>query len=203
MCVMLGLADSETLIDASVTAGSSAVGTDGEIVNFEGQCGYLVVNKNPAQGPPSQAEIAGDLYLPPVDPNDENIPPVPECEDADPTVTSPIQATLTSVREAVFSPSCAFSGCHGAASQAAGLDLQSEGLAARLSQHVVSANTSMPLVAPGDAEGSWLYQRVSRCAPVDDMGMTLPNMPLNAPFLLHDPAIALVRDWIDAGALDN
>ncbi len=203
MCVMLGLADTNRLIDASVTAGSTAVGTDGDIVNFEGQCGYLIVNKNAGQGPPSEAEIAGDLYVPPVDPNDENIPPIPECEDSDATVTSTIEPTLTSIREAVFTPSCAFSGCHGAASQAAGLDLQSAGLAARLSTHEVAANTTMPLVAPGDSEGSWLYQRVSRCAPVDDTGVALPNMPLNAPFLLNDEAVALVRDWIDAGALDN
>ena len=69
--------------------------------------------------------------------------------------------------------------------------------------HQVKANTSMPLVAPGDPEGSWLYQRVSRCAPVDDNGTALPNMPLNAPVLLQDEAVALVRQWIEAGAPDN
>ncbi|MGB1700497.1 MAG: hypothetical protein ACPHRO_11120, partial [Nannocystaceae bacterium] len=203
MCVMLGLAESDRLIDASVTAGTTAVGTDGEIINFEGQCGYLIVNKNGAQGPPTEAEIAGDLYVPPVDPNDENIPPIPECEDSDVTAVSPIDPTLTSVRDAVFVPSCAFNGCHGAASQAAGLDLQSDGLGTRLLDHVVAANTTMPLVAPGDAEGSWLYQRISRCAPVDDMGNAMANMPLNAPFLLNDEAVAIVRDWINAGAQDN
>lgn len=203
MCVMLGLAESDVLIDASVTAGTSAIGMDGEIIEFGGNCGYIVINKNASQSPPTQAEIDGDLYTPPVDPADADIPPIPQCEDADPEATSTIEATLTNVKEGVFTPSCSFSGCHGAAAQAAGLDLQSEGLAARLMDHQVKANTSMPLVAPGDPEGSWLYQRVSRCAPVDDNGTALPNMPLNAPVLLQDEAVALVRQWIEAGALDN
>lgn len=203
MCVMLGLAESDVMIDASVTAGTLAVGTEGEIINFEGDCGYFVINKNSSQGPPTQTEIDDPLYVPPIDPNDENIPPIPECQDSDTSVAPALDPTLSNVKDVVFTPSCAFNGCHGAASQAAGLDLQSDGLAARLLGHTVKAATSLPLVAPGDPEGSWLYQRVSRCNAVNDNGSTVANMPLNAPFLLNDGAVAMVREWIAQGAQDN
>ena len=58
-------------------------------------------------------------------------------------------------------------------------------------------------VKPGDPEGSHLYQRLAHCMPVDDAGQPLSHMPYNAPFLLTDPHVAIVREWIEAGAQDD
>ena len=58
----------------------------------------------------------------------------------------------------------------------------------------------LPLVAPGDPEGSWLYRVLSRCEPHNDSGFIVPHMPRNAPALLDDGLVAIVRAWIEAGA---
>jgi hypothetical protein len=60
---------------------------------------------------------------------------------------------------------------------------------------VRSQASQLPLVAPGDPEGSWLYRRVSRCAPDG-----AAHMSLNSPTLLDPSVVALVREWIAAGA---
>lgn len=66
--------------------------------------------------------------------------------------------------------------------------------------HEVTSNTMLPLVEPGDPEGSWLYQRIARCDPHDDAGASVTPMPLNAPTLSDPRLVAKVRAWIEAGA---
>jgi hypothetical protein len=198
MCVMLGLAQSEVMMDISVGSGSAAVGQQDGVFLFEGECAILAVPKNPNQGPPTQAEKDGPLDVP--DSGDPGIPPVPECIDHDPSVAPTLAPTLDNVFAAVFQPSCMFSACHGQAGQAAGLDLQAPNLLAELLDHEVLGSPGTALIEPGDPDSSWLYQIMANCAPDGGSGN---HMPLNSPVLLDDRSVALIREWIADGALDN
>jgi hypothetical protein len=202
MCVMLALVETEAIMGASVELGSSVVGTDGDVLLYEGLCLGVALPESADQGMPTPEEIAAPLYLPPVDPDDQGIPPIPECRDADADVLPSGDATLTRVRENVFATSCTYSSCHGM-SAAAGLDLSGDDVHDVLMSHDVVAQTTSPLVVPGDPEASHLYQRLARCEPTDDAGNVLQHMPYNAPFLLDDGRVALVREWIAQGALDD
>ncbi len=204
MCVMLGLAEMRVLMDISVTGGTEAVGQTGDgVYEFEGPCGVLAVPKNGAQAPPSDAERSAPLYVPPVNPEDQEIPPVPPCTDHDPSVQPALEPTLSNVNAVVFQQSCAFNSCHGSAGAAGGLDLQAANLHAELLGHDVSGNAGASLVEPGDPENSWLYEIMASCTPTTEDGLVVTHMPRNAPVLLSDESIALVREWIAAGALDD
>lgn len=203
MCVMLGLADSAVLMDASAS-NNQLVGTQGEILLNESSCDVLGLAKNEAQSMPTAEEIAAPLYVPPSDPGDVDLPPVDACTDvaADaPTAGGP--ATLTRVRDTLLVSTCQFSSCHAGGGASAGLDLAADDLHTELMEHVVQGNTDLPLVAPGDPEGSWLYQRVARCNPTDASGAEVSHMPLNSPQLAASDQVALLREWIAAGALDD
>jgi len=202
MCVMLALVESDAIMGATVELGSVLVGVEEDIQMYEGLCLGIALPENEEQGMPTPEEIAAPLYLPPVDPNDQGIPPIPECRDADPAVLPDGEPTLTRLRDNVFGPSCTYSSCHGM-SAVANLDLGATDLHAELLGHDVIAQTTRPLVAPGDPEGSHLYHLLSRCEPTDDAGGVLKHMPYNAPFLLDDGRVALVREWIANGALDD
>jgi hypothetical protein len=197
MCVMLGLAESKIMFDATVTGGTQAVGMTEDVIEYEGTCALLTIAKNPAQSMPTQAEKDAPLYVPPG--SDGDIPPIPECVDHDPTVSPTLAPTLTDVAAVVFQQSCTFNACHGSAA-AAGLHLQAPDLHAELLGHRVAGNIGATLVEPGDPESSWLYQIMANCEPEGGSGS---HMPLNAPVLLDDQSIALVREWIADGALDN
>lgn len=202
MCVMLGLADSAVLMDGS--AGSNqVVGTDGEILLNESSCNVLGLPKNPAQGPPTDEELAAPLYVPPSGPGDAGLPPVDDCEDVPQSATPSTDATLGKLRDTLFVSTCQFSSCHGGGASAAGLDLMATDLHAELMDHAVQANTALPLVAPGDPEGSWLYQVVAKCRPSDSAGTVVSHMPLNSPKLSDPGLVAALREWIEAGAQDN
>lgn len=102
--------------------------------------------------------------------------------------------TFTQVDDDVFSKGCAFSSCHGGGS--GGLHLN--GTAADHDALVDAPSTGKSgatLVVPGDADASYLVQKLEGAA--DIVG---DPMPAGADAL--DPAlIAEVRAWIDAGAL--
>ena len=204
MCMMLGLADARVMIESRVVEGSKPVGVDGDVILYEAECANYGVFKNPAQGPPTQAEKDGPLYVPPREPGDVDLEPTKPCVDSDPAAAPSEPPTLTTLRGAVFTPSCTFSSCHDASAPAAGLDLQTAaGLRDRLLAHTVVADTARPLVAPGDPDSSWLYTLVSTCDPTDSKGQVVKHMPYNAPTLMPDPLVAQVRAWIAAGALDD
>ncbi|MSP70636.1 MAG: hypothetical protein EXR76_00315 [Myxococcales bacterium] len=205
MCMMLGFAELGVLLDAGVESGSAGVesGGSGDRQLFEGPCRVLPLPKKPTQGPPTEDERAAPLYLPPnegllLDPVE-----TPTCRDANPEAAAVMAPTLANVSAQVFRPSCAFSSCHGGLTPAAGLALDLTGQALRdaLVRHDVQAETILRLVSPGDALASWLYQVVSLCGPVDDRRRVASHMPKNAAVLLDDRLVALLRDWIDAGAL--
>ena len=199
MCVMLAFAESRVLMDISVTGGTVAVGNEDGVEMFEGPCGVLVVSKNPAQGPPTQAEIDGPLNVPPSEGGD--IPPVPECVDHNPDIGPTLEPTLDNVFAAVFQPSCTFNSWHGDSTKAAGLNLQAPDLRTELLDHEVLGNPGASLVEPGDPDNSWLYQVLAKCEPETGEGTIANHMPANAPVLLGDTTVALVREWIAGGAL--
>src|SRR5690606_7012241 len=138
------------------------------IPTFESDCFELVSPKPPGHGPPTQEELDGELYLPPLDPADQGLPPIPPCVDTGDAVAS-FEPTLTNVAANLFVPACSFSSCHGTGGQAGGLNLEGD-LHAKLLGHSVSGNSDLPLIDPGNAEGSWLYQRISQCEPTDKDG---------------------------------
>src|SRR5690606_27406047 len=175
-----------------------AVGEQDGIFMFEGNCGVLAVPKNPAQAPPTEAEKNGPLNVP--DSGDEGIPPVPECIDHDPSVAPSLEPTLANVSAAVFQPSCTFNACHGESGEAAGLNLQAADLHAELLDHEVIGSPGSSLIEPGDPDNSWLYQVMSSCTPTASGGGVVAHMPRNAPVLLDDRTVALVREWIADGA---
>ncbi len=199
MCVMLLWVESEILMDGSVVSGSSVVGVDDGIEQREGDCLIVGYPRSGAQGPPSRPEREGPLYVPPQDPADVDLPPVPECIDADLAAAPLDDVSLDAIRDTLLRPACAFSACHGAGG-AAGLDFTVDDLHTELLEHAVVANTDSPLVAPGDPDGSWLFRILSQCAPQDDSGATVAHMPRNAPVLMDDALVATVREWIAAGA---
>ena len=201
MCVMLALVDSEVVLGGIVSAFNHIVGVSDDIHHYEGLCLSAAARKAPGQTPPTDAEREGPMYLPPQDPADAGLPPVPTCVDVDPAAPGEAPASLQSVKDTLFAPSCSFSACHGEAA-AAGLDLRAADLRAELLGHAV-AGTTMPLVSPGDPDNSWLYRVLSRCEPDDGQGHVGPHMPLNAPFLLDPAVVNKVGAWIAAGALDD
>lgn len=203
MCVMLGLADSRAIMDLSVQDGASqVVGVDGEVLLNEGPCTAFALPKNEAQTMPTAEEQAAPLYVPPTGAGDVDLEPTKRCVDSDPAA-APSGTTLSHLRDSVLVPGCIFSSCHDAKQPTAGLDLQSPDLHAALLGHDVVAGVDLPLVKPGDPEGSWLYQLVSRCEPKNSAGEVVRPMPYNAPTLLPDTHVAALRAWILAGALDD
>jgi hypothetical protein len=204
MCVMLGLADSDILMDAAATENNIVDGVvDGVVMNHSA-CLGLALPRNAAQTLPSDEEREAPLYVPESLPDDSKLPPIPECVDTPDLVLAEPPATLSSIRETVLRGSCTFSACHDGIAPAAGLDLSSDGVHDNLLNHaIVFADTELPLVAPGDPDGSWLMQLLSRCEPTDDAGITVNHMPRNSPTLLPPELVAKVRDWILSGALDD
>ncbi len=204
MCVMLGLADSDILMDAVANTGNIVDGIEDGIVMNHGDCRGIALERNPAQSFPTTEEIEAPLYVPESLPDDVNLPPVPPCVDTPSLALAEQPATLTSLRETVFRGSCTFSACHDSVAPAAGLDLASDDVFDNLLDHeIVFGQVAMPLVEPGDPDGSWLMSLLSRCEPTDDAGTILNHMPRNSPTLLPSELVAKVRDWILNGAQDD
>jgi len=203
MCVMLGLAETEIMMDLQVSETTDSAGEDRGVPLGTGPCSILAVPRNPAQGPPTADEINADLYVPEVAPEDIDLPARPVCVDTPNDASAEAPPTFSSIRETIFAPSCNYSACHGSVTPAAGLDLETGDLAALVGAPVVTARTEMPLIAPGDPDGSWLYRLISRCEPLDDEGTEFAHMPGNAPTLLEPVLVAKVREWILAGAEDD
>jgi len=108
-----------------------------------------------------------------------------------------VQATLVSIQQNVFTPTCAVSGCHTGPTGPilpAGMDLSTE--SASFASLVNVASLQQPgilRVAPNNADGSYLVQKLEGTAA---SGM---QMPLGGG-TLDPPVIEAIRAWIDAGA---
>jgi hypothetical protein len=192
MCVVLALVDADVLLVGGVRDGRMVVSVEDDTHSYEGECEWAT-SPLPSVYRDTFGE-PGILYIPPgADPAD--LPEPPTCRDADPSADPIAAPTLDALRTHVFEPSCTFSACHGEA-RAGGLDLRSANLRAELLDHEMQRDTPLPLVAPGDPDGSYLLRVLARCDP----GNGTSPMPVNAPTLLDDEMVALVRAWIAADA---
>ncbi len=195
MCVALLLVDARAVYSGVVAQTEGIVDAVGTIPVHSGVCHWLESAKGRAYATPTDEERASELTLPAGSPDPEATPEPPTCRDADASSAPAAAPTFDNVRRYVLEPWCSFSACHGEAS-AGGLALQGDDLAASLLAHAPAGPTELPFVEPGNAEGSWLYRSIARCDP----GGGARSMPRNAPVLLEDDVVAIVRAWIDAGA---
>ncbi len=201
MCVMLGFADSERLFEASVRNGNEVVGEEDGIVQNEGPCRVLPIEPTDGQGMPSEEEKQGAMYVPDGD-ESEDLDPIPECEEYDGEAEPLRPPTLSNLQRDVFSVGCAYSACHDGEAPAADLNLMAEDLHATLMNHELTTPTDLPLVDPGNPEGSWLYRVTSRCEPESNAG-PVSHMPRNSPTLLDERVLAMIREWIERGAQED
>jgi hypothetical protein len=106
--------------------------------------------------------------------------------------------TFTDVKTQILTPIC--SGCHSADGQApaGGLNMTSTVAWGNLVNAPSSGKSGAIRVIPGDPDNSYLVQKLEGAA-----GIVGLRMPRNGPPYLTDAQIALVRQWIAAGALNN
>lgn len=212
MCEMLGLATGTAIIDvgADRAAGTTLAMEDGIPTFTANECNVTVLPPARSQSMPTAAEIEAPLYVP--DSDDPDVDVTPECLDTPVDAVADSRASLASISRDLFQPSCAHNVCHGGTDPQQGLLLAADpaspsdiaALRTRLLDHVVShPEVDIPLVAPGDAGGSYLFRVLSRCQPGAEWGLdaeTAPKMPVLQPELVDPELVARVRDWIDAGA---
>lgn len=109
---------------------------------------------------------------------------------------APSSTTFSAIQTEVFNLSCALSGCHTGANPTGGMNL-SAGMAYTNIVGVASSEVpALQRVSPGNADDSYLVQKLEGTAAVG------ARMPFGAA-PLSDMKIQNVRDWIDAGALEN
>lgn len=110
---------------------------------------------------------------------------------------APPGVTLSSLQSGIFTPRCALPGCHGGTPVAQGLSLE-DGLA--YSNLVGIPSTELPSflrVEPGDPFDSYLFMKLSGDSRIAGDRMPLIGSPLGIAELDD------LRQWIEAGALDN
>ncbi|MEM6289708.1 MAG: hypothetical protein AAGA54_00540 [Myxococcota bacterium] len=149
MCVMLRLADSKVLMDASVGSGSQLVDVQDGVNSSTTTCNVLGLPKHPDQTLPTQAEIDGELYVPPTRPEDAELPELPERASTPDDAAAGCAASLRAIADSTFVSSCAFSSCHQGENAVFGLDLTADGLHESLMSYEVQADTDAPLIKPG------------------------------------------------------
>ena len=95
----------------------------------------------------------------------------------------------------IFDRNCAFSGCHASDTASGGLVLDA-GLSYANLVNVESTEVAPDLrVAPGNSAASYLIEKLTRAQPRGGLQMPLGAGPL------PDNEIAVIRMWIDEGAL--
>lgn len=127
--------------------------------------------------------------------NDVNGNDVPEVDVVDDADVGP-QIAFTQVAQ-IIRLSCASGICHGAGGPGLNFQIPNQEGATdeeiRESLEGVEATNGEPLVVPGDPEASELYQVLV----TTDETRRMPPPPLE---LLPGEEIAIIRDWIEAGA---
>ena len=106
-------------------------------------------------------------------------------------------ASLADIQQQIFTPSCAFFGCHDAVGTGAGLSLSS--VAASYAGLLNTASTLCPgrtLVVAADPDASYLLDKVG--ASTDRCGDQMP--PIGLLPSLSDQQLEQIRSWIEAGA---
>ncbi len=105
-----------------------------------------------------------------------------------------LMPTLASIQANVFTPSCAFAGCHGGASAQQGLRLDPGFSADTLIGIASPSSASLVRVVPGNPNNSFLIQKLEGTQTLGG------RMPLGGPFL-SQADINVIRQWIANGAL--
>jgi len=118
------------------------------------------------------------------------------CNDSkDTDSASEQEPRLENVQKFVFDRSCAFSSCHGSGG-AGGLDLTpGQSHASLVNVNSLGEPTEI-LVVPTDPDSSYLMKKL-----YGETGIVGDPMPPSV--ALEGDMIALISDWIAAGALDN
>jgi hypothetical protein len=98
----------------------------------------------------------------------------------------------------VFATSCTFGGCHGGAFPQENLSLETaEQSHAGLVDVLSRQRTTMMRVARGNPAASYLMEKLLSPTPTVGSQMPLGEPPLGA------ATVAVIREWIEAGALDD
>ena len=105
-------------------------------------------------------------------------------------------ATLSFIQENVFTPSCAFAGCH-APPVSENLNLTDGAAFVNLVDAAASGKADETRVIPNDADGSYLIRKLEGGPDING-----GQMPASG-CCLAQPVIDNIRAWIDAGADDN
>lgn len=109
---------------------------------------------------------------------------------------APSGATFSAIQSNIFNVSCALSGCHTGGSPTGGMNL-SEGMAYTNIVGVASSEVpGLQRINPGNADDSYMVQKLEGTAAVGAQ-MPFGSAPLST------ASIQNLRDWIEAGAMDN
>jgi hypothetical protein len=103
---------------------------------------------------------------------------------------------FSEIQANIFVPNCATTGCHLGAGAPQGLRLDNANSYGMLVAVPSSQSGSKLRVAPGDADNSYLIQKLEGTASVG------AQMPLNAP-PIEQVSIDVIRQWITDGAIDD
>lgn len=103
--------------------------------------------------------------------------------------------SLTELQESIFTPQCAFEGCHAPPAQH-GMNLTAGNTYANIVGVDAVELSPFKRVAPGNAADSYLYMKIA-----GDPRIAGERMPFGG--ILTELEIEAVRTWIDAGALNN
>jgi hypothetical protein len=101
--------------------------------------------------------------------------------------------TFASISSQILTPRC--TACHSGSAAEAGLNLSAGSAYAALVNVPSSQRSGATRVVPGNADGSYLIQKLR-----GDGGIVGVRMPMGGPFL-STSEIDVIRQWINAGAL--
>lgn len=111
-----------------------------------------------------------------------------------------IEPTLSSIQENIFTPTCARSGCHSAASASNGLSLADGDSFSELVGVASSDVPTMDRVEAGDPDNSYLIHKLRGTqATVGGGGSDMPQ----GASALSDEEIEAIEEWIENGAENN
>ena len=114
----------------------------------------------------------------------------------EPPPPAPTAPTLSFLQDEIFTPRCAFAGCHGPFPNLGLILLEGHSYASLV--NVESAELApLPRVRPGDPDGSYLVLKLE-----GDPRIVAERMPYGGPYL-SAAQIQAVRDWIAAGAKND
>lgn len=108
--------------------------------------------------------------------------------------SDPSAVTYAQVQDAIFTPSCAVTGCHVAGSAPFGLDLSTGQSMANIVSVPSAEVPAYDRIDPFDPADSYLYMKVT-----GDPRILGDQMPALGP-PLSGPKIRLLEDWIGQGA---